>query len=240
MEQKPITVSASQILLFSRCPYALQLRLETKEETPAMKTGSIFHRMVELRLQGHSKEEAIGIATQEFFEQNEHATEVLKQAIQFYNTYESTLEKIAEEGVLATEKEFQLEIDDIIVIGYIDVLTLKRKMIELKTTRQNRPLPDFRHVFQLSVYSLTDDADTYYLHYVFPDRVEIIQAQLIPKREVLTIIKAVARLLKVQEFPPLGLLSGYCQFCHYKKHCKYHRLTSQPSGGIIERKEEKP
>jgi ATP-dependent helicase/DNAse subunit B len=95
VEQKPITVSASQILLFSRCPYALQLRLETKEETPAMKTGSIFHRMVELRLQGHSKEEAIGIATQEFFEQNEHATEVLKQAIQFYNTYESTLEKKA-------------------------------------------------------------------------------------------------------------------------------------------------
>jgi len=212
--------------------------MQVKEETPAMKTGSIFHRMVELRLQGRTKEEAIGIATQEFFEQNGHAPEILKQAIQFYNTYENTLEKVAEEGVLATEKEFHLEIDDIAIIGYIDILTLKRKMIELKTTKQNRQLPDFKHVFQLSVYSLTDDADTYHLHYVFPDRVETIQTQLIPKREVLIIIKSVARLLEVQEFPPLGLLTGYCQFCHYKKHCKYHRLTSQPSGGIIERKEE--
>jgi CRISPR/Cas system-associated exonuclease Cas4 (RecB family) len=222
VEPRPITVSASQILLFSRCPYALRLRLETKEETPAMKMGSVFHRMVELRLQGHTKEEAIGIATQEFFEQNGHVPDVLKQAIQFYNTYESTLEKIAEEGVLATEKEFQLEIDDIIIIGYIDILTLKRKMIELKTTKHDRPLPNFKHVFQLSVYSLTDDADSYYLHYVFPDRVETFQIQPIPKREVLAIVKSVAKLLEVQEFPPLGLLSGYCQFCHYKKHCDYY------------------
>ena len=236
MEPRPITVSASQILLFSRCPYALRLRLETKEETPAMRTGSVFHRMVELRLQGHTKEEAIGIATQEFFEQDGHTPEMLKQAIQFYNTYENTLEKVAEEGVLATEKEFYLEIDDIAITGYIDVLTQRRKMIELKTTRQSRPLPDFKHVFQLSVYSLTDEADTYHIHYVFPDRVETFQIQPIPKREVLTIIKSVARLLEVQEFPPLGLLSGYCQFCQYKKHCKYHHLTEKPSGGIMEKK----
>lgn len=236
MEQKLITVSASQILLFSRCPYALRLKLETKEETPAMKTGSIFHRMVELRLQGNTKKEVIGIITQEFFEQNKHTPEVLKQAIQFYNTYESTLEKIAEEGVLATEKEFRLEIDDIVIVGYIDILTRGRKMIELKTTRHNRPLPDFKHVFQLSVYSLTDDANTYHIHYVFPDKVETFEIQLIPKREVLSIVKSVAKLLEVQEFPPTGLLTGYCQFCHYKKHCKYHHLTEKPSGGIMERK----
>ncbi len=239
METRPIIVSASQILLFSRCPYALQLKLQTKEETPTMKTGSMFHRMVELRLQGRTKEEVIGIITKEFFEQNGYAPAVLKQAIQFYNTYESTLERIAEEGVLATEKEFQLEVDDIIVVGHIDILTLRRKMIECKITKRNKPLPDFKHVFQLSVYSLTDDANTYHIHYVFPNKVKTFQIQPIPKREVLTIIKSVARLLEVQEFPPLGLLTGYCQFCHYKKYCKYHRLTEKPSGGIIERKEEK-
>jgi len=240
VEPKLITVSASQILLFSRCPYALQLKKQTKEETPVMKTGFVFHRIVELRLKGYSREEAIGVATQEFFEQNGHAPDVLRQAIQFYNTYENTLEKVAEEGVIATEKEFHLEIDDIAIIGYIDVLTQKRKMIELKTTKHNRPIPDFKHVFQLSVYSLTDDADTYHLHYIFPDRVENIQVQTIPKREVLTIIKSVAKLLEVQEFPPTGLLTGYCQFCQYKKHCKYHRLTEKPSGGIIRGEEAKP
>jgi len=236
VEPRPITVSASQILLFSRCPYALRLRLETKEETPTMKTGSMFHKMVELRLQGRTKEEVIGIITQEFFEQNGHTSEVLKQAIQFYNTYENTLEKVVEEGVLATEKEFYLEIDDIVITGYIDVLTRRRKMIELKTTRHNRPLPDFKHVFQLSVYSLTDEADTYHIHYIFPNKVEIFEIQLIPKREVLSIVKSVAKLLEVQEFPPLGFLTGYCQFCQYKKHCKYHHLTEKPSGGIMEKK----
>jgi CRISPR/Cas system-associated exonuclease Cas4 (RecB family) len=214
--------------------------MQVKEETPAMKTGSVFHRIVELRLKGHSREEAIGVATQEFFEQNGHAPDVLKQAIQFYNTYENTLEKIVKEGVIATEKEFYLEIDDIAIIGYMDILTQKRKMIELKTTKHNRPIPDFKHVFQLSVYSLTDDADTYHLHYIFPDRVENIQVQTIPKREVLTIIKSVAKLLEVQEFPPMGLLTGYCQFCQYKKHCKFHRLTEKPSGGIIRGEEAKP
>jgi CRISPR/Cas system-associated exonuclease Cas4 (RecB family) len=208
----------------------LKLKFETKEETLAMKTGSIFHKMVELRLKGHTKEEVIGMVAQEFFEQNGYVPDILKQAIQFYNTYENTLEKIAEEGVLATEKEFYLEIDEIAIVGYIDILTLKRKMIELKTTKQNRPLPDFKHVFQLSVYALTDDADTYYLHYVFPDRVETFQVQLIPKRDVLTIVKSVAKILEVQEFPPFGLLSGYCQFCHYKKYCEYFR-------GIIEKRE---
>jgi CRISPR/Cas system-associated exonuclease Cas4 (RecB family) len=239
VEPRPIVVSASQILLFSRCPYALYLKFQTKEETPTMKTGSLFHRLVELRLQGHTKEEAIGIATQEFFYQNGYTPDPLKQAIQFYNTYEDILEKIIEEGVIAIEKEFYLEIDDIAIIGYIDVLTRKRKLIELKTTKHNKPLPDFKHVFQLSVYSLTDDADTYHLHYIFPDRVETFQVQTIPKREVLSIIKSVARLLEVQEFPPLGLLTGYCQFCLYKKHCKFHRLTERPSGGIIRVEEEK-
>jgi CRISPR/Cas system-associated exonuclease Cas4 (RecB family) len=236
VEPRPITVSASQILLFSRCPYALQLKFQIREEeTPAMKTGSVFHRMVELRLKGYSKEEAIGIATQEFFEQNGHSPDPLKQAIQFYNTYESTLEKVAEEGVLATEKDFYLEIDDVAIIGYIDILTRRRKMIELKTTKQNRPLPDFKHVFQLSVYSLTDDADTYHLHYVFPNKVETIQVQTLPKREVLTIIKSVAKLLEVKEFPPLGLLSGYCQFCRFKKYCEYYRDIIKK-----EKEEEKP
>ena len=104
-------------------------------------------------------------------------------------------------------------------------------MIELKTTRHNRPLPDFKHVFQLSVYSLTDEADTYHIHYIFPNKVEIFEIQLIPKREVLVIVKSVARLLEVQEFPPIGLLTGYCQFCHYKKHCEYFR-------GIIKKEKE--
>lgn len=111
-------------------------------------------------------------------------------------------------------------------------------MIDLKTTKYNRQLPDPKHVFQMSVYSLTDDADTYHLHYIFPERVVKVQAQILPKREVLSIIKSVAKMIETNEFPPMGLLTGYCQFCMYKKNCKYHRLTERPSGGIIETKTE--
>jgi hypothetical protein len=235
-------LSASSILLYSKCPYAFYLKntiQEDVEETRAQLSGSIFHRIIELRLNGYGKEEAVGIATQEFITKPYFA-EALKDALDFYLSYEPYLQDLITEGVIATEKEFYIEIDNITIKGYIDVITVKRKMIDLKTSRRNgRPLPDFKHVFQMSVYALTDDADTYYLHYVFPDKVEIVQIQLLPKREVLSIIKSVAKLVEVKEYPPTGLLTSYCQFCNYKKQCKYHRLTSPPSGGIIKEKEER-
>ncbi len=206
-----------------------------------MKSGSVFHRMIELRLQGCSREEAIGIATKEVFERNEHASKILKQAIQLYTAYENVLEKIVEEGVLAVEKEFHIEIDDVIIVGSIDIITAKRKMIDLKTLRKNsKSLPDIRHVFQISVYSLTNEADTYYLHYISPNHIDLIQVKPLPMKDVLSIIQSVAKMINMREFPPTGFLTGYCQFCAYKKHCEYHRLTEKPSGGIIERKEEQP
>ena len=233
-------LSASSILLYSKCPYAFYLKntiQEDVEESKAQLSGSIFHRIIELRLNGYSKEEAVGIATQEFITKPYFA-EALKDALEFYLVYEPYLQDLLSEGVIATEKEFILEIDNITIKGYIDIITAKRKMIDLKTSRRNgRPLPDFKHVFQMSVYALTDDADTYHLHYIFPEKVELIQIKLIPRSEVLSIIKSVAKMIETQEFPPTGLLTSYCQFCQYKKHCKFHRLTSQPSGGIIGEKE---
>jgi CRISPR/Cas system-associated exonuclease Cas4 (RecB family) len=236
-------LSASSILLYARCPYAFYLKNTTQqpEETRAQLSGTIFHRIIELRLNGHSKEEAVGIATQEFMTKPNFA-EALKDALEFYLAYEPHLQDLLSEGVIATEKEFVLEIDNIVIKGYIDIITAKRKMIDLKTSRRNgKPLPDFKHVFQMSVYALTDDADTYYLHYVFPDHASLIQIKPLPLKEVLSIIKSTAKLLEAQEFPPTGLLTGYCQFCHYKKQCKYHRLTDKSNGGIIkEEKEAEP
>lgn len=236
-------LSASSILLYSKCPYAFYLKntiQEDVEESKAQLGGSIFHRIIELRLTGHSKEEAVGIATQEFITKPFFA-EALKDALEFYLSYEPHLQNLLSEGVIATEKEFILEIDGITIKGYIDIITAKRKMIDLKTSRKNsRPLPDFKHVFQMSVYALTSDADTYHLHYIFPNHTDLIQVKPLPMKDVLSIIQSVAKMIETQEFPPTGLLTGYCQFCQYKKHCKYHRLTSQPSGGIIERKEEQP
>jgi hypothetical protein len=234
-------LSASSILLYSKCSYAFYLKntiQEDVEESKAQLGGSIFHRIIELRLNGHSKEEAVGIATQEYVSKPYFA-EALKDALEFYFTYEPHLQDLLAEGVIATEKEFSIEIDNITIKGYIDIITAKRKMIDLKTSRRNgRPLPDFKHIFQMSVYALTSDADTYHLHYIFPNHADLIQVKPLPMKEVLSIIQSVAKMIGTQEFPPTGLLTGYCQFCSYKKHCKFHRLTEKPSGGIIERKEE--
>jgi len=226
LEEQMNVISASQVLLFSKCPYALYLKLQMKEETPTMLSGTLFHRLVELRLKGYSKEEAIGITTEEFINQT-FFPEAMRNAIQFYSSYEKTLEEILEEGVLTVEKKFTLEIDGITIVGYIDFITRKRKMVELKSTKFDRPLPEFRHIFQLSVYALTEEADEYFLHYVFPNKVEIIKTQILPRGEVVGLIKSVAKLLETKEFPPLGMLSGYCQFCAYKKLCKYYDLTDK-------------
>ncbi len=226
MEEKQKILSASQVLLFSRCPYALTLKSEVKDETQTMLSGSLFHRLIELRFKGYTKEEAIGIATQEFVSQT-YFPEAMKKAIQFYSSYEKTLEQMLDEGILTTEKKFTLEVDGITITGYIDFITRKRKMIELKSTKYERQLPEFKHVFQLSVYALTEEADEHYLHYVFPDRVEIIKPHILPKGEVIDMIKSVSKLIETNEFPPLGLLSGYCQFCSYKKVCRYYDLTNK-------------
>lgn len=231
MELEIKHLSASSILLYSKCQYAFYLKntlQDEAEETKTMLSGTIFHRIIELRLSGYTKTEAVGIATQEFM-MKQNFTEAMKEALDFYLSYEETLEALLNEGIIATEKEFLLEIDGIVVKGYIDIITQGRKMIDLKTTKYNRQLPDPKHVFQMSVYSLTDDADTYHLHYIFPERVVKVQAQILPKREVLSIIKSVAKMIETNEFPPMGLLTGYCQFCMYKKNCKYHRLTERPS-----------
>jgi len=213
---------------------------EEIEETKAQLSGSIFHRIIELRLNGYSKEEAVGIATQEFITK-QYFAEALKDALEFYFAYEAHLKDLINEGIIATEKEFILEIDNITIKGYIDIITARRKMIDLKTSKRNsRPLPDIKHIFQMSVYALTSDADTYYLHYVFPDHTELIQIKPLPAKEVMSIIQSVAKMIETQEFAPLGLLTGYCQFCQYKKYCKHHHLTFEPSGGIIQRKEEQP
>ena len=233
-------LSASSILLYSQCPYAFYLKntlQEEVEETRTMLSGTIFHRLIELRLNNYSKEEAVGIATQEFM-MKPNFTEALNNALQFYLTYEPHLQDLLSEGVIATEKEFILEIDNNVIIkGFIDIITAKRKMIDLKTSsrRNGRPLPDFKHVFQMSVYALTDDADTYHLHYVFQDHTNLIQVKPLPAKEVLSIIQSVAKLIETEEFPPNGLLTGYCQFCQYKKHCKYHRLTEKSNGGTIKK-----
>jgi len=128
---------------------------------------------------------------------------------------------------LTAEKKFTLEVEGITLTGYIDFITSKRRMVELKSTKYERPLPEFKHVFQLSVYALTEEADEHYLHYVFPDKVEIIKPTIIPRGEVVGIVKSIAKMLETNEFPPLGMLSGYCQFCPYKKICKYHDLTNR-------------
>jgi len=82
MTENQKTLSASQVLLFSRCPYALTLRNEVKEETQTMLSGSLFHRLVELRFKGYTKEEAIGIAVQEFANQT-HFPEAMKTLYSF-------------------------------------------------------------------------------------------------------------------------------------------------------------
>ena len=149
----------------------------------------------------------------------------MKNALQFYSSYEPTLEKMLDEGILASEKKFTLEVDGITIVGYIDYITRKRKLVELKSTKYERPLPEFKHIFQVSVYALTEEADDYYLHYVFPNKVEVIKVQTLPRGEVIGLIKSVSKMLEVNEYPPLGMLSGYCQFCSYKKYCKYYNLA---------------
>ena len=216
------SLSASSILNYAKCPYSFYISKTTdKEDRPqsrATATGKAFHRVVEMILSGASFKEAVG----EIIE-SDGALVDFQELKLFYNSYENELEKLKTEGILAVEKPFELEIDNVIITGYIDIITSERRLIEMKTTRQQVLSPKPNHLFQVSLYKLTDDADFYELHYISPNQFTKMPVKPYPTDFVLSIIKQVKKLINTEEFPPLGIINGYCQFCLFKSQCDFYK-----------------
>ena len=216
-----LTLSASSILNYARCPYSFYLykttEREEKPQTKATATGRAFHRLIGFILNGMSFKEALDEVL---------IDDILADAQElkmFYSVYEEELERLKDEGVLATEKYFELDIDGVIISGYIDIITSFRRLIEMKTTRQQIQAPKPSHIFQVSLYRLTDDADSYELHYISPAQLVKIPVKPYPSSLVLSIVKQVKTLVDTLEYPPLGLVNGYCQYCLYKSLCTYYQ-----------------
>jgi RecB family exonuclease len=223
------SLSASSVLNYAKCPYSFYLyKTYGKEERPLSKataTGKAFHKVVELILNGANFKEALGEIVA-----SDGVLVDFNELKLFYTAYEREIEKIKNEGVLAVEKPFELEIDDVIITGYIDIITNERRMIEMKTTRQHVLHPKPSHLFQLSLYRLTDDADYYELHYIMPNDFVKIPVKPYPTDFVLTVIKQVKKLVNTEEYPPLGIINGYCQFCLFKDLCSFYNRLNKSGG----------
>lgn len=220
-----LRVSVTSLLNYARCPYSFYLYKTTDiKEIPRTKetaTGKAFHRIVKSVFSGKSFEEALG----EVLVVDDNLVDTSEVRL-FYSLYKDEMEKLREEGIYAIEKYFEIEYDGVVINGYIDLITKKGKLVEIKTTKQNI-YPKLSHVFQVSVYKLLGDANSYEIHYISPKGVFKIPVKPYPVEFILDVIKQIQNLIETNEYPALGLLNGFCRFCLFKNMCEFY-LSNTP------------
>jgi len=127
---------------------------------------------------------------------------------------------------LSSEEYFELELtDNLLLRGVIDLIVQEgkgRALIDFKTTR-GQVKDNYRYTLQLSLYSLTNKADAYYLHYITPEYVQVKEIKPIDKSLLKDIIKDIEKSVKFGVFAPAGVGIA-CNNCQFKKVCKFSEI----------------
>jgi len=232
-----IEISPSGINLFLTCPYAFRLKyidkIEiTQQESNFLITGKLVHKTLELyfkhKIENKTSDlkpsDYLKLATEDFKHLNYfQLDEVVEEADHYLNVYNSVAQQLKP---LSSEEYFELELsDNILLRGVIDLIVKEgkgRALIDFKTTR-NQVKDNHKYTLQLSLYSLTNKADAYYLHYITPTHIQIKEIKPIDKNLLNDIVKDIEKSIKFGVFAPAGLGIA-CNNCLYKKVCKYSEI----------------
>jgi CRISPR/Cas system-associated exonuclease Cas4 (RecB family) len=229
-----IEISPSGINLFLQCPYAFKLKYIDKIEIPQQENsllivGKLVHKNLELYFKDKminpklemKPTDYMKIAMEEFSHINHFQLNEAVEEAEHYLTIYSPIAKQLKP--LSSEEYFELELsDNILLRGVIDLIVQENKgraLIDFKTTRF-QVKDNHKYTLQLSLYSLTNKADAYYLHYITPTHVEIREVKPVDKNLLNDIIKDIEKAAKFKVFPPAGL-GAVCNNCQFKKVCKY-------------------
>lgn len=238
IENLPPHLSASTISLFLRCPYALKLKQDAVYQKPPLSSnlisGLIFHGTIENLLT--SEEFDINKALEKskyLFEERNPEDVVTDKIIDtvkcMINAYEDTLYEVMDENIEGVEYYLEDYFDNQKVVGYIDILTDKR-IIDLKTTSAiKNDLPDFSHLFQVSLYSLmysnihkTNINNE--LHYISKNGSKVCEVTPLDKNYVKKVVKYVSDGM-TGVLCPLGKFNSWaCKYCTYSDVCKYFNM----------------
>jgi len=229
-----IEISPSGINLFLTCPYAFKLKYIDKLEIPQQEnsfliTGKLVHKSLELyfkdKMENKNNDlkpsDYLKLATEDFKHINFfQLDEAVEEADHYLSLYSSVAKQLKP---LSSEEYFELELsDNILLRGVIDLIAQEgkgRALIDFKTTR-SQVKDNYKYTLQLSLYSLTNKADAYYLHYITPTHIQIKEIKPISKDLLNDIIKDIEKAVKFGVFSPAGL-GVACNTCQFKKHCKF-------------------
>jgi CRISPR/Cas system-associated exonuclease Cas4 (RecB family) len=229
-----IEISPSGINLFLTCPYAFRLKYIDKLEIPQQEnsfliTGKLVHKCLELyfkdKMENKNNDlkpsDYLKLATEDFKHINFfQLDEAVEEADHYLTLYSSVAKQLKP---LSSEEYFELELSDTILLrGVIDLIVKEgkgRALIDFKTTR-SQVKDNYKYTLQLSLYSLTNKADAYYLHYITPTHIQIKEIKPISKDLLNDIIKNIEKSIKFGVFSPAGL-GVACNNCQFKKHCKF-------------------
>jgi CRISPR/Cas system-associated exonuclease Cas4 (RecB family) len=229
-----IEISPSGINLFLTCPYAFKLKYIDKLEIPQQEnsfliTGKLVHKSLELyfkdKMENKNNDlkpsDYLKLATEDFKHINYfQLDEAIEEADHYLTLYSSVAKQLKP---LASEEYFELELSDTLLLrGVIDLIAQEgkgRALIDFKTTR-SQVKDNYKYTLQLSLYSLTNKADAYYLHYITPTHIQVKEIKPIAKDLLNDIVKDIEKAVKFGVFSPAGL-GVACNNCQYKKYCKF-------------------
>jgi len=227
-------LSASSLNLFLKCPYAYYLKEIEKVEPQFTEdrvfTGKLVHKTLENYFtfrkdnpdENPSLLDFLDDAYKELRDNLSNSIQTLNfkdDAVEMLKQYEATARTLQP---LETEKEFELEIDDIRITGYIDLITKDRKVIDFKTTNSTNIKVSTEYKLQLSIYALTNQGNSYYLHYITPIKTQEIQVKPMKQTLLLQILNQFKNVYLGGGFTPSGITHPYaCQSCAYKHRCVF-------------------
>jgi CRISPR/Cas system-associated exonuclease Cas4 (RecB family) len=229
-----LEISPSGINLFLTCPYAFKLKyidkLEiTQQENSFLIAGKLTHKCLELYFKDKMLDPKIEMKPTDYMKvamkDFKHVSvfqldEAIEEADHYLTLYYPTAKKLKP---LASEEYFEFELsDNILLRGVIDLIAQEkggRALIDFKTTR-GQVKDNYKYTLQLSFYSLTNKADSYYLHYITPTFIQVKEIKPVDKSLLNDIVRDIEKALKFGVFAPAGL-GVACNSCMYKKHCKF-------------------
>ena len=233
-------LSASSLNLFLRCPYAYYLK-EIEKVPPSFTdkvfVGKLVHKTLENYFNHKKQEQDTNASLIDFLDDSykeltssseisiTKALNYKDESVDYLKQYESIAKTLAP---LEVEKEIQLEIAGVNITGYIDLLTVDRKLIDFKTTTQKTIKLSSEYKMQLSIYSLVNIANSYYLHYITSSSFKEFKIKPLKHSFIYEIIETFNNAYLSGAFTPSGLTHPYaCQYCAYKEQCKFYKDFSK-------------
>jgi len=221
-------ISASKVAQFLYCPFTFELAAagyEPKEPyVPVVASGTAFHAAFNYMWMGLPAEEAAeaAIAATEIATGAEMSSEEKLSVINRLRSVPSWLLSAKD-----VEVKIEVDIDDVVIVGFLDAITEDR-VVELKAvSRQKNELPP-TYMIQAQIYMYATKLDQTTFVMIDPKgNLKTFDVYALKRQTVEEMIKYFAMSMQQQYKPPSGLTNFACNKCSFAYVCPFVQTLKQ-------------